>query len=79
MHGAPNGAAARAPVERHARLRHIGGMSAKSNNQAKLPPPGPAETPVEPQPPRPREIGGPPGPEPTRCGDWQYNGRCTDF
>jgi len=28
---------------------------------------------------RPREIGGPPGPEPTRYGDWEYNGRCTDF
>ncbi len=28
---------------------------------------------------RPREIGGPPGPEPTRYGDWQFNGRVTDF
>ena len=28
---------------------------------------------------RPREIGGPKGPEPTRYGDWQYKGRCTDF
>jgi hypothetical protein len=28
---------------------------------------------------QPREIGGPPGPEPTRYGDWEYNGRCTDF
>jgi hypothetical protein len=27
----------------------------------------------------PREIGGPPGPEPTRYGDWQFNGRVTDF
>ena len=27
----------------------------------------------------PKEIGGPKGPEPTRYGDWQYNGRCTDF
>ncbi len=26
-----------------------------------------------------REIGGPKGPEPTRYGDWEYNGRCTDF
>lgn len=30
-------------------------------------------------PPRPKEIGGPKGPEPTRYGDWQYNGRVTDF
>ncbi|WP_420822836.1 DUF1674 domain-containing protein [Allostella humosa] len=27
----------------------------------------------------PKEIGGPKGPEPTRHGDWHYNGRCTDF
>jgi hypothetical protein len=27
----------------------------------------------------PREIGGPKGPEPTRYGDWEINGRCTDF
>jgi hypothetical protein len=28
---------------------------------------------------RPREIGGPAGPEPTRFGDWEKNGRCIDF
>lgn len=27
----------------------------------------------------PREIGGPRGPEPTRFGDWERNGRCIDF
>jgi len=27
----------------------------------------------------PREIGGPQGPEPTRYGDWEVNGRCSDF
>jgi hypothetical protein len=25
------------------------------------------------------EIGGPKGPEPTRYGDWEKGGRCTDF
>lgn len=30
-------------------------------------------------PPRPREIGGPKGPEPTRYGDWEIGGRCIDF
>ena len=25
------------------------------------------------------EIGGPSGPEPTRFGDWEKNGRCSDF
>lgn len=28
---------------------------------------------------RPKEIGGPSGPEPTRYGDWEKNGRCIDF
>ena len=43
--------------------------------------PEPAETPV----PKadtanlPKEIGGQKGPEPTRYGDWEKNGRCTDF
>jgi hypothetical protein len=29
--------------------------------------------------PRPREIGGPSGLEPTRYGDWERNGRVSDF
>lgn len=28
---------------------------------------------------RPAEIGGRDGPEPTRFGDWEKNGRCIDF
>jgi hypothetical protein len=31
------------------------------------------------RPPAPKEIGGPKGPEPTRYGDWEVNGRCSDF
>jgi hypothetical protein len=27
----------------------------------------------------PEETGGPTGPEPTRFGDWEKNGRCIDF
>lgn len=26
-----------------------------------------------------KEIGGPKGPEPTRFGDWERDGRCVDF
>ena len=41
--------------------------------------PEPAK-PVPPaQPKKVEEIGGPPGPEPTRYGDWQFNGKVTDF
>jgi hypothetical protein len=36
----------------------------------------PAHRPVQPAVP---EIGGPKGPEPTRYGDWEKGGRCTDF
>ena len=27
----------------------------------------------------PTELNGPKGPEPTRYGDWEQKGRCTDF
>jgi hypothetical protein len=40
------------------------------------------QEPAKPEPPaapRPKEIGGPKGPEPTRYGDWEVKGRCTDF
>ena len=35
--------------------------------------------PATPAPAQPLEIGGPPGPEPTRYGDWEKKGRCIDF
>jgi hypothetical protein len=43
--------------------------------------PEPAPQPVPPGKPNNKveEIGGPPGPEPTRYGDWQFNGKVTDF
>lgn len=40
------------------------------------PPTAPREPPAQPAVP---EIGGPKGPEPTRFGDWEKGGRCTDF
>jgi hypothetical protein len=41
------------------------------------PPQPPAPAPVRPA--MPKEIGGPSGPEPTRYGDWEHKGRCSDF
>ena len=39
-----------------------------------------SETPVAPVAPElPAETGGRKGPEPTRYGDWEKNGRCIDF
>jgi len=58
-----------------------------SNNQAKTP--SKADIPPEKSPETkavvdtvvkaPVEVGGPKGPEPTRYGDWEKAGRCTDF
>ncbi len=42
--------------------------------------PDPSAKPAPPaRPKKVEEIGGPPGPEPTRYGDWQFNGKVTDF
>jgi len=46
--------------------------------------PEPEQAPVPPEPappaqPEAREIGGREGPDPTRYGDWEKNGRCIDF
>ena len=38
----------------------------------------PPSEPASPEAP-PREIGGRDGPDPTRYGDWEKNGRCIDF
>jgi hypothetical protein len=78
-------AAHRGAVEPGAPPGHMGIMSTKSRNNPQ-PPPAPADE----QPPTPpadgstvketvKEIGGPKGPEPTRYGDWEVGGRCTDF
>ncbi len=47
-------------------------------------PPGDERAPEAPRAPagpkqKPGEIGGRKGPEPTRYGDWEVDGRCTDF
>ncbi len=47
----------------------------KTPEEPKTPPVTQKPEPVK----MPREIGGPKGPEPTRYGDWEKNGRCTDF
>ncbi|MBU6421148.1 MAG: DUF1674 domain-containing protein [Gammaproteobacteria bacterium] len=50
----------------------------KDKKPPSLPPPCPPA--AQPPPPsKPREIGGPKGPEPTRYGDWEKGGRCIDF
>ncbi len=52
----------------------------KRDAQTKPSAPPPRPPAATPQPERkPREIGGPKGPEPTRYGDWEKAGRCIDF
>jgi hypothetical protein len=56
-------------------------MSADKKNDSQAEPAKP-EKPADKPPEKPKrveEIGGPPGPEPTRYGDWQYGGKVTDF
>jgi hypothetical protein len=53
-------------------------MDRKSREEDEAPPKIPLGQ-TKPSAAEPREIGGPKGPEPTRYGDWEYNGRCTDF
>ena len=40
---------------------------------------GPEDERPKPPAQKPGEIGGPAGPEPTRYGDWEVGGRCSDF
>jgi hypothetical protein len=44
-----------------------------------LPDPPEQPEPSKPVTEKPKEIGGPKGPEPTRYGDWEVGGRCSDF
>ena len=54
-------------------LCHKKGMKDTTNTKKNL------EENLENQGPKPAEFGGPKGPEPTRFGDWEQKGRCTDF
>jgi len=60
-------------------------MSTKTSNKAEKPASAPlnhSDAPPEEevsQKDEPSEKGGPKGPEPTRYGDWESGGRCTDF
>ena len=51
---------------------------ALSPEAAALKPPPAAAAPPEPLK-TVKETGGPKGPEPTRYGDWEKKGRCSDF
>jgi hypothetical protein len=51
-------------------------MTDKKPDPTHDPAPPPAPTPPAAL---PKEYGGPAGPEPTRYGDWEQKGRCTDF
>jgi hypothetical protein len=59
---------------------YLSPMSKAMGKESDQPAPAkPAPKAPEAAPPRPKEIGGPSGPEPTRYGDWERNGRVSDF
>jgi hypothetical protein len=76
-----NGTTDRPAIAAHRRGSHIAAMTTQPDDHtAPAPAKNPADPPAAaPKQPRPREIGGPKGPEPTRYGDWEVGGRCTDF
>ncbi|MBE2292198.1 MAG: DUF1674 domain-containing protein [Xanthomonadales bacterium] len=55
------------------------GQSPQVPEPAALPADGTRPSAGEAAPAAAREIDGRPGPEPTRYGDWEKNGRCIDF
>jgi hypothetical protein len=58
---------------------HLIGMDSKPAQDIAETTAEPPAPPTRPAPALPKEIGGVDGPEPTRYGDWQHKGRCTDF
>jgi len=50
-------------------------MEADPKHPSAIPPAKTSEKPEE----KTKEIGGTAGPEPTRYGDWEHKGRCSDF
>jgi hypothetical protein len=53
-------------------------MDDETKTAAAPAPPAPSPAPAK-KPTKAPEFGGPEGPEPTRYGDWERNGRCVDF
>jgi hypothetical protein len=55
------------------------GSAAERGNAEPPEPTVPKPDPAKVSPEDREEIGGPKGPEPTRYGDWEKGGRCSDF
>jgi hypothetical protein len=78
--GQENGREGCHPGRELASRRFAAYLPAMSEAKPSVEPAGePAATPAPKPAPLPKEIGGAPGPEPTRYGDWEHKGRCTDF
>jgi hypothetical protein len=66
------------PVRSDCRRHDMTSQNDKKSSKTLPSPPAPAENDAS-QNTMPPERNGPKGPEPTRYGDWENGGRCTDF
>jgi hypothetical protein len=66
------------PVGLKMRKVRVEAFNMTDNRDAENPKPAPT-APAKAPPDKPKEIGGPKGPEPTRFGDWERKGRVSDF
>lgn len=71
--------AAATPAPQPAASAGVGVSANSAETEASSPPAAGAAPAKLAEMPRPKEIGGPKGPEPTRYGDWERDGRCVDF
>ena len=76
---------ARSPKARKAPVSSLGSpkeaakAAPEGSAEAVKPGAAPAKKAAEQKAARPKEVGGPSGPEPTRYGDWERKGICVDF
>jgi hypothetical protein len=75
---APDGGAK--PLAKRGRRGYVRFMATQESAKPAAPAEPVTAEPLAPVPAKPAvETGGPKGPEPTRFGDWERNGRCIDF
>ncbi len=65
------------PIDDHDHDDHAEPLASTGEFRNRLP--SKSTKPLKIHPDLPEEVGGRDGPEPTRFGDWEVDGKCTDF